>query len=103
MKARIMYMEYKGAGLAGAARIGRVTFSKTGKSIHYNGKTFQTLNGRGYKANYFDTATGNTIGSPVAKRMAQTGCMVSGCRFILMMMYGRNIGHRSGAGLALKK
>ncbi|MBO9621013.1 MAG: hypothetical protein J7539_18500 [Niabella sp.] len=58
MKTRIMYMEYKGEGLAGAARIGRVTFSKTGKSIHYNGKTFQTLNGRGYKANYFDTATG---------------------------------------------
>lgn len=53
-----MYIECKGGGLTGEARIGLVTFSKTGKSIHYNGKTFQTLKGRGFKANYFDTETG---------------------------------------------
>lgn len=58
MQTRIMYIEYKGEGLTGDARIGRITFSKTGKSIHYNGKTFQTLSGMGYKANYFDVATG---------------------------------------------
>lgn len=45
-------------GLYGEARIGRVTFSKTGKSIHYNGKTFQTLSGSGFKANYFDVESG---------------------------------------------
>lgn len=55
---RIMYIEYKGDGLVGPARIGRVTFSKSGKSIHYGGKTFATLNGQGYKANYFDVETG---------------------------------------------
>lgn len=44
--------------LIGDARIGRVTFSKTGKSIHYNGKTFQTLGGSGFKANYFNVETG---------------------------------------------
>ena len=53
-----MYIEFKGENLTGFARIGRVTFSKTGKSVHYNGKTFQTLRGRGFKANYFDTETG---------------------------------------------
>jgi len=53
-----MYIENKSGGLIGDARIGRVTFSKTGKSIHYNGKTFQTLSGRGFKANYFDVETG---------------------------------------------
>lgn len=53
-----MYIEYKGQGLTGDARIGRVTFSKTKKSIHYQGKTFQTLRGRGFKANYFDVETG---------------------------------------------
>ena len=58
MLTRIMYIEYKGEGLTGEARIGRVTFSKTGKSVHYNGKTFQTLNGTGFKANYFDVDTG---------------------------------------------
>jgi hypothetical protein len=58
MQTRIMFIEYKGKGLIGDARIGRVTFSKTGKSVHYNGKTFQTLSGTGFKANYFDVGTG---------------------------------------------
>jgi hypothetical protein len=59
MKSRIMYIEYKSDdGIIGEARLGRVTFSKTGKSIHYNGKTVQTLSGRGFKSNYFDAETG---------------------------------------------
>lgn len=58
MRTRIMYIECKEENLTGVARIGRVTFSKTGKSVHYNGKTFQTLSGRGFKANYFDIETG---------------------------------------------
>ncbi|MBN1516210.1 1-deoxy-D-xylulose-5-phosphate synthase [Candidatus Sumerlaeota bacterium] len=58
-KSRIMYIEYKGDdGIAGSARIGRVTFSKSGKSIHYNGKTFETKKGTGFKSNYFDVETG---------------------------------------------
>ena len=59
-KKRIMYIEFKGDnhGISGPARIGRVTFSKTGKSIHYGEKTFQTLKGSGFKANYFDVDTG---------------------------------------------
>jgi hypothetical protein len=58
-KTRIMYIEYKGHDqLIGPARIGRVEFSKSGKSIHYRGKTFQSLRGRGFKANYFDVDTG---------------------------------------------
>jgi len=54
-----MYIEYKGGDLTGEARIGRVTFSKSGQSIHYNGKTFQTLKGSGFKSNYFDAETGD--------------------------------------------
>jgi hypothetical protein len=53
-----MYIEDKSNGLSGPGRIGRVRFSKTGKSIHYAGRTFQTLAGRGFKANYFDVETG---------------------------------------------
>ena len=56
-KSQIMYIEYKGEGLVGPARIGRVTFSKTGKTIHYRGKQFQSLKG-GYKANFFDVDSG---------------------------------------------
>lgn len=58
-KTRIMYVEDKSAGLNGPARIGRVTFSKTGQSIHYDGRNFQRLGGHGFKANYFDEATGD--------------------------------------------
>src|SRR5437762_8171727 len=56
-KTRIMYIENKSESLNGSARIGRVTFSKTGKSISYGGHTFQSLKGRGFKANYFDVDT----------------------------------------------
>jgi hypothetical protein len=61
---RIMYIENKGgdttehwwgtetspSNLSGPARIGRVTFSKTGRSLRYRGKEFSKANG--FKANY---------------------------------------------------
>lgn len=59
MRTRIMYLERKAGELTGAARIGRVSFSKTGKSLYYRGQTFQSLKGYGFKANYFDVATGD--------------------------------------------
>jgi hypothetical protein len=55
---RIMFIEGKDEGnLTGDARIGLVTFSKTGKSIHYHGRTFERM--RGFKANYRDVETGD--------------------------------------------
>lgn len=61
MKTRIMFIENKsgGDGLTGPARIGRVTFSKTGKTIYYRGAELQSLKGAGFKANYFDVNTGD--------------------------------------------
>ncbi|MCP5420146.1 MAG: 1-deoxy-D-xylulose-5-phosphate synthase [Gammaproteobacteria bacterium] len=57
---QIMYIESKvNDGLVGPARIGRVKFSKSGKSIIYDGKTFETLKGSGFKANYFDVESGD--------------------------------------------
>jgi hypothetical protein len=58
MKSRIMYIEDKSGGLVGPARIGRVTFSKTGRTIYYRGRSFQSLKGQGFKANYYDLETG---------------------------------------------
>ena len=70
---RIMYIESKGGGfvdpygygpqsvgggLHGPARIGRVTFSRTGSTLHYGGKSFQSLKGSGFKANYYCVETG---------------------------------------------
>lgn len=54
-----MYIEDKSGGLIGPARIGRVTFSKTGRTLSYRGRSFRSLKGLGFKANYFDVATGD--------------------------------------------
>jgi hypothetical protein len=63
---KIMYIEYKGDSLVGPGRIGRVQFSKTGKTIYYDGRKLQSLKG-GYKANYFDVE-------------AQEEYWISGCK-----------------------
>lgn len=55
-KTRIMYVEYKGFKSVGDARIGRVTFSKTGQSIYYNGKTLAKK--ECVYGNYVDAETG---------------------------------------------
>jgi hypothetical protein len=54
-----MYIENKSAGLSGPARIGRVTFSKSGKSIYYKEKEFRSLKGHGFKSNYFEVESGD--------------------------------------------
>jgi hypothetical protein len=56
-RSRIMYIEDKSGGLTGPARIGRVYFSKSRKTLYYRGRRFQSLKG-GYKANYFDVESG---------------------------------------------
>jgi hypothetical protein len=63
---RIMYIEYKGDGLHGSARIGRVSFSRTGATLYYRGKSFGRLGGYGFKANWCDEETGeqNWISGP---------------------------------------
>lgn len=53
-----MYVENKSSGLNGMGRIGRVSFSKTGCTLYYGGMSFQSLRGRGYKANYYDLSSG---------------------------------------------
>jgi hypothetical protein len=52
-----MYIEDKSEALNGAARIGRVTFSKSGRSVTYRGRTFLRV-GSGYKYNFIDAETG---------------------------------------------
>ena len=52
-----MYIESKAESLNGPARIGRVTFSKTGLTIYYAGKEFARTK-QFSKANYIDVATG---------------------------------------------
>ena len=55
---RIMYIECKAGSLTGAARIGRVRFSKSGRTLYYRGQTFQSLKGAGFKSNFYCVETG---------------------------------------------
>ena len=57
MQTRIMYIERKAGELTGEARIGRVTFSRTGRTIYYNRMQFRSLKGSGFKSNYDDVET----------------------------------------------
>jgi hypothetical protein len=54
-----MYIESKAGTFNGPARIGRVTFSKTARTIYYQGRAFQSLNGFGFKSNYRDVENGD--------------------------------------------
>jgi len=56
IKTRIMYFETKSDGVSGDSRIGRVTFSKSGRSVYYRGRRYRVLRG-GFKTNYFDIET----------------------------------------------
>ena len=59
-KTRIMYIELKsGHGDCGPAQIGRVAFTKTGRTIIYHDKRFQSLKGSGIGANFFEVETGD--------------------------------------------
>jgi hypothetical protein len=53
VKTRIMYVQRGGA----PGRIGRVRFSKTGRTLFYGDVELASLDGRGFKTNYIDRAT----------------------------------------------
>ena len=54
-----MYIECKAGDLTGPARIGRVTFSQTGRTLYYRGQKFRSLKGAGFKSNYYDVDSGD--------------------------------------------
>jgi hypothetical protein len=56
-----MYFEFKGGGINGPARIARLAFSKSGKSLYYRGRRYEVLKSGGYKTNYFDSETGEEV------------------------------------------
>lgn len=57
MKPRIMYVERKESLSGGDAYYGRVTFSKSGKTIYYRGMIFERF--PGYKYNHVERKTGD--------------------------------------------
>jgi hypothetical protein len=53
-----MWIEYTGNAFAGPERIRWVKVMDRGKRLEYKDQVFRTLRGRGFKSNYYDTATG---------------------------------------------
>jgi hypothetical protein len=77
---RIMYIERKAGNLTGASRIGRVRFSKTGRTLYYGGLTFQSLKGAGFKSNYYCKKTGEEYWISGPKRPAGDGLYATNVR-----------------------
>lgn len=60
MRTELKYIELKsGSSDHGIAWIGLVSFSKSGKTIYFDGKAFQSQKGTGINGNYFDLENGN--------------------------------------------
>jgi len=57
LRRRVMYVENKQGAIDGVrARIGWVSFSKTGQTVYYRGRTLQK--GSGVSGNFFDAESG---------------------------------------------
>jgi hypothetical protein len=95
---RIMYIESKAAGLNGPARIGRVTFSKTGLSIYYKGKTFLRI--QGFKRIIKMRKRMMSIGFPGRIAMEGIACTSATSQLRLMRMCEKSIGQQFGKSLS---
>lgn len=76
---RIMYVERKADGLTGRARIGRVTFSKTGRTLYYQGRTFQSLKGAALSPITTASRRRRIIGFPDRSGGVVMHCMEEAC------------------------
>lgn len=58
-KRRVMYVENKDGQIDGTqARIGWVTFSQSGRTVYYRGRSLKRAKGGGISGNFFDVANG---------------------------------------------
>jgi len=102
LKSRIMYVEHKsGQSDCRPAWIGRVFFSKTGKTLYYRGKAFRSLKG-GFCANYFDVKTGEEYWISRCKKNGQDRHWAGGGRLVSTATCGRSIGPRLAASQSIK-
>ena len=95
MKPRVMYIENKSTGLSGSARIGRVTFSKTGKSLYYQGRRFQTLSDMVSRLTTSTVSPGTSIGSRGARRTVRIGSILAESKST--QTFVTSTGRRSGS------
>ena len=92
---RIMYIECKAGELTGAARIGRMTFSKTGATLRYREQEFQSLKGSGFKGKLLRGGKREmNTGSLAHAKTVQMLCIPQTFLQLSTMTFGRNTGRR---------
>jgi hypothetical protein len=89
---RIMYIECKSGDLTGPARIGRVTFSQTGRTLYYRGKKFQSLKGLASNQTTTTSKPATTIGFQGPNAMGVMLSMEEIAQSKSMTTSARNIG-----------
>ena len=100
---RVMYIERKsGHHDDGPARIGRVSFSQTGRTIYYKGRSFRSLKGSGIGANYFDVETGEEYWISGPKRNGEDRHWAESVRLKSTPMSRTSIGARSASAIRPK-
>ncbi len=73
-KRRVMYVENKDGEIDGIdARIGWVTFSKSGRSVYYRGKILKRAQRGGIRGNHFDEKTGEEYWISGIKKRGSNG------------------------------
>ena len=77
MESRIMYIERKAGALTGSARIGRITFNRTRRTLYYRDQVFQRIVGGGFKSNYQEQATGEDYWISGCKRRGGDSLYIS--------------------------
>jgi len=75
-----MYIEYKGEGIVGPAKIGRVTYSKTGSSIHYGNRRLRRCAVTVSRPTSSTLKLANTIGFLAARKMGATHSILRGLK-----------------------
>jgi hypothetical protein len=91
-KSRVMYMECKAESLNGPARIGRVTFSKTGKSLYYNATCSAASRAPGLRRITATKIHRRNIGSRDRAAMERIACTSATFPLRSMRMYEKNTG-----------
>src|SRR5438105_1170396 len=90
MHSRIMYIERKTDGITGPSHIGRVTFSKSGRTIYYQGKTSNPAKVLGLSATILIQIRMKVIGFPAVSKMEAIVCIPE--RQSSTMTFARNTG-----------
>ena len=68
METRIMLLERKDGSRTEAASIGRVSFSKSEKTLYYRGMSLQSTRTKGGKSIYEDQISGDTYTAAAARK-----------------------------------